>query len=66
MKTSFLDYYKLILQKVSFDPALFDKEYRKALQRLRPDEAEQLRKWVRQKPVYQSPQARDLTTSIKL
>ncbi len=66
MMTSFLDYYKLILQKVSFDTALFDKEYQKALQRLRPDEAEQLRKWVEQKPVYRSPQAKDLTMSIRV
>lgn len=53
MKMSFLDYYKLILQKVSFDPVLLKKEYRKAVQRLQPEEADQLKKWLRQKPFYQ-------------
>ena len=52
MNMSFLDYYKLILQKVSFDPVLLKKEYRKALQRLEPEEADQLKKWLRQKPYY--------------
>lgn len=53
MSTNFLDYYKLILQKVSFDPILLKKEYRKAIQRLKPEEADQLKKWLRQKPFYQ-------------
>jgi hypothetical protein len=30
MKTSFLDYYKMILEKVSFDKKLMNKEYKKA------------------------------------
>lgn len=66
MKTSFLDYYKLILQKVSFDPVLLKKEYRKAVQRLQPEEADQLKQWLRQKPFYQmlTPDSRE--TPIRL
>jgi len=55
---SFLEYYKLILQKVSFDPSLLRKEYRKAMQQLRPDEADQLKKWLRRTPYYQKLQQR--------
>lgn len=66
MKTSFLDYYKLILQKVSFDPVLLKKEYRKAVQRLQPEEADQLKKWLRQKPFYQMIQPESKETSMRL
>jgi hypothetical protein len=66
MKTSFLDYYKLILQKVSFDPVLLKKEYRKAVQRLRPEEADQLRRWLRQKPFYQVIQPDNKETPVRL
>lgn len=55
---SFLEYYKLILQKVSFDPLLLRKEYRKAIQQLRPDEVDQLEKWLRRTPYYQKLQQR--------
>jgi hypothetical protein len=34
MKTTYLDYYKIILDKVSFDSNLFSKEYHKALRTL--------------------------------
>ncbi len=44
--TSFLDYYKVILQKVSFDDALFVKEYQKALNSLEPDEISILNRWI--------------------
>jgi len=47
MNTSFLDYYKMILEKVSFDKALFIKEYRKALQQLQPSETDKLKAWVK-------------------
>ena len=46
MATSSLDYYKLILGKVSFDQSLFNKEYKKAIQNLHPTEAELLNHWV--------------------
>ena len=46
METSFLDYYKLILAKVSFDRALFNKEYQKALKQLQEHEAEKFHQWL--------------------
>lgn len=46
MKTSFLDYYKLILEKVSFDKSLLAKEYQKAMKSLQPDEVEEFQRWL--------------------
>jgi hypothetical protein len=46
MKGSFLEYYKVILKKVSFDRDLFIKEYKKALNTVREDEADQLSRWI--------------------
>ena len=46
MKTPFLDYYKLILDKVSFDQQLLMKEYRKALNVLTEQEAFDLQQWL--------------------
>lgn len=43
--TTMLDYIKTILHKVSFDKWLFEKELRKALRVLLPEEAKQLRAW---------------------
>lgn len=40
-----LEYIKTILQKVSFDKALFEKELAKAIQMLIPDEVKQLKRW---------------------
>ncbi len=40
-----LEYIKTVLQKVSFDRALFEKELKKALQLLIPSEIKQLRAW---------------------
>ncbi|MDX1905164.1 MAG: hypothetical protein SFU27_13505 [Thermonemataceae bacterium] len=40
-----LDYFKLILEKVSFDKQLFEKELRKALAYLQTQEQESLKKW---------------------
>lgn len=40
-----LNYVKLILQKVSFDRHLFEKELRKAIASLLPQELEELRAW---------------------
>lgn len=42
---SMLEYIKTILQKVSFDKALFEKELAKAIQMLVPDEVKQLKRW---------------------
>jgi len=46
MTNSFLDYYKTILTKVSFDRKLFQKEYNKAINTLDADAASQLRHWL--------------------
>lgn len=40
-----LEYIKVILQKVSFDRTLFEKELRKAIQSLVPEEVKQLKAW---------------------
>jgi hypothetical protein len=47
MKTSFLDYYKVILDKVSFDKHLVRKEYSKAMTRLPARDRRHLDHWVR-------------------
>ncbi len=52
MKTSFLNYYKLILEKVSFDRNLFLKEYKKALNTLQTYEATLLDRWLIEKGLY--------------
>lgn len=49
MKTKLLDYYKMILHKVSFDANLFLKEYRKAIKSLENnDEVLQLKNWLKE------------------
>lgn len=49
MKTSFLEYYKTILERVSFDRNLFTKEYGKALRLLTDEETAELQRWLRSK-----------------
>ncbi|HET6542840.1 MAG TPA: hypothetical protein VFG46_20275 [Chryseolinea sp.] len=44
--TTYLDYYKTILNKVSFDAYLFHKEYRKAMRDLNTQEMSDLNKWI--------------------
>ena len=44
--TSFLDYYKIILDKVSFDPMLLRKEYQKAKRNLCTNEVKELDRWL--------------------
>jgi len=44
--TTFLDYYKIILNKVIFDRNLFDKEYGKATRHLQSQEVSELNKWL--------------------
>ena len=46
MKNTFLDYYTMILDKVSSDPNLFTKEYRKASVNLRTNEISDLNHWL--------------------
>lgn len=48
-KNSFLDYYKTILEKVSFNEQLLKKEYRKAKQFLDNAEARDLDYWLQKK-----------------
>ena len=43
-----LEYVKLILIKVSFDRRLFRKEYKKSLAWLSPNEAMELKAWLRE------------------
>lgn len=40
-----LEFFKTVLQKVSFDKKLFEKELRKALKTLLPEDVKQLRTW---------------------
>ena len=47
--TTYLDYYKTILNKVSFDPYLFHKEYHKAMRDLNAQEMSDLIKWIHSK-----------------
>ena len=49
MIKSFLEYSKYILEKVSFDKILFQKEYKKAIALLRNDEQLQLDFWLESK-----------------
>ncbi len=41
-----LEYYKTVLQKVSFDVKLFGKELKKAISKLLPEEIEELKAWL--------------------
>jgi hypothetical protein len=43
----FFEYYKTVLDKVSFDYNLFAKEYRKAVNVLAPEETAALNAWIR-------------------
>jgi len=43
---SMLAYYKMILEKVSFEPQLFEKELRKAIDELIGNELHELERWV--------------------
>lgn len=42
-----LEYTKTVLKKVSFDTKLFCREVKKALERLMPEEIEELKDWLR-------------------
>lgn len=49
MKKSLLDYYKEILEKVSFDTQLLRKEYQKAKRILNQSEIELFERWIEEK-----------------
>ena len=44
-----LEYVKMILDKVSFDKKLFEKELKKGLKDLLPDEIKELKSWCYEK-----------------
>ena len=46
MKRPIIEYTKLILSKVSFDPNLFYRELKKAVNSLLPYEVEELKEWL--------------------
>lgn len=46
-KLSMLEYYKVILFKISFDRKLFKKEYKKAIKHLDDGQRAALKNWVR-------------------
>ena len=48
MGKSFLEYFKTLLPKLSFDTALMLKEYQKALKLLNPNEQTNLTNWLKQ------------------
>ncbi len=48
MARAMLEYTKTVLQKVSFDAALFCKELKKAIVNLLPVEIEELKLWLQQ------------------
>jgi hypothetical protein len=47
MKQTTIEYYKFILERVSFDALLFEKEFRKAISNLPESEAGELKLWVK-------------------
>ena len=48
MDSSLLEYYKTVLDKISFaDRAVFRKEMRKAFRKLMPEERQELKRWFR-------------------
>ncbi len=51
MKKSFLEYYKEILEKVSFDPHLLKKEYHKAKKSLNQSELQQFEAWINERGI---------------
>jgi hypothetical protein len=46
MSRMIYDYTKTVLERVSFDPELFEKELKKAIRNLLPYEIEHLRNWL--------------------
>nr|MBI1230323.1 hypothetical protein [Cytophagales bacterium] len=46
MKTTYLDFYKMVLQKVSFDKHLLSKEFKKAARDLSDHEKTELMLWL--------------------
>ena len=49
MNASMLEYCKVVLEKVHFDPQLFRKEYHKSLRWLSREERKSLQHWIAQR-----------------
>lgn len=49
-----LDYFKIILAKMSFSKTLQRKEYRKSFQYLTPSEQQALKEWIRAQRPWQA------------
>ena len=47
MKQTTLEYYKFILERVSFDAILFENEFKKAISNLPESDANELKAWVK-------------------
>lgn len=47
MKQTTLEYYKFILERVSFDALLFEKEFKKAISNLPKEQVGELKEWVK-------------------
>ncbi|MEQ8582432.1 MAG: hypothetical protein RIC30_02320 [Marinoscillum sp.] len=48
--TTMLEYFKILLHKLSFNSRLFRKEYRKTFRYLKPSEQDRLKEWLRKAP----------------
>ncbi|MBV6640543.1 MAG: hypothetical protein KI791_07495 [Cyclobacteriaceae bacterium] len=44
-----LEYYKYLINKISFDAGLLEKEYQKALKYLSPGDQVELKQWLKEK-----------------
>jgi len=53
MRTSYLDFYKFVLLKVSFDSHLLSKEYHKAMRNLNEVENQELLVWLHEEGLIQ-------------
>jgi hypothetical protein len=59
MKTTFLESYKIILDKVRFDRDLLMKEYWKAIKQLKDNEIDELNWWLTSQGISQMLQSRN-------
>ncbi|NJB37725.1 MULTISPECIES: hypothetical protein [Flavobacteriaceae] len=64
MPRAMLDYTKTVLQKVSFDAKLFARELEKAINRLLPNEVEELKIWLNTY-IYDKPELRQSLIYLK-
>lgn len=65
-KTNLVEYYKLILTRVSFSKRLFWKEYKKGIKSLPEHETHSLRHWIVQKFLFRGRTAAKLAEKSKV